>query len=676
MLFNNDNQQGSSPQLISTVVLEDKPNEENDQTTPLYEEIPSTSSPQIALEYNTLAPLQTDINSDVNSQNAIGESEVPTQTEISNQQVGDSVVTNEEVNNSPVTTAGVETTEISNSNENDKPSENEKPLESENPSESNKPVESDQPTENEKPIDDSEADVTTVPSYVADVQTATNKPETSNNIEEQNKLSNASNESQDSPAPSTELPNYESTEANVLPSGDQNQPPQSPESDYSPSVTTFKPSDSVVDQQVNDNQEGGAEKPITSEESDTKLAVGVTDVNNISPIEVTETPTIFADAKPSSIENNAGGLRPSSIDDIISSVNMVKDAVKNSLETSSKPAEIDYQTTYGAVESYQPTVLPVNEPANPQPEDSSPDKINDYQTTVSSVNVVPESPQTGANDEKSPENNVASDPAYEVGTTQAPYPSPSANADQGVSTDLPAPAVAPEKPEVADRPEEAADDKTPEATTLQNLLIPAAQDSTGNGPETSSDSALSQVQNSESSATQSGPAANEPSDVTTQASPGLTQQEPAKEQDPKPDAEGAVPAVSDDRAPAEVSTQTATGSQSSTDYPSAGVSDASNDNRFGSPSSSPSSVPVIQEDHDDRPQEADDQAPTSSDKPASNAALAPHQQPAYTPIPQSSWTQKPFHHDSTSEAPAQTDQGFPDEYEDENDAVYGPGTCR
>ncbi|XP_050536629.1 probable serine/threonine-protein kinase DDB_G0282963 isoform X10 [Daktulosphaira vitifoliae] len=49
--------------------------------------------------------------------------------------------------------------------------------------------------------------------------------------------------------------------------------------------------------------------------------------------------------------------------------------------------------------------------------------------------------------------------------------------------------------------------------------------------------------------------------------------------------------------------------------------------------------------------------------------------PSFSSIPQSSWTQKPFHPESTSEA-AQPDQGFSDEYEDENEAVFGPGTCR
>lgn len=670
-----DNQPGS-PHLISSVVIEDKPGEENDEIMPIDEEVPSTSSPQSASEFNTLAPTQTDTSTNVNLQDSIGVTELSTQTEIPSEQNSASM---DDENNTPITTANHDTIDNDSKKpgDDDKPiksdqiSENEKPVyitdkpeeinhssESVNPEQNSKPTESDQSTENpENPIDSSEADFTTV-SYITPLKIVTNKPDTSN--EEQNTLSNTANQSQDYPVPSTEVPNYESTITNILPASDQNQPEPNSGSDDSITATTFKPNDSILNQPVDDNKSEGVSKPTVDEESNTKLDNYVTDLpeSDVNPAEVTQTPTI----EPLLIQNNPNGLRPSSIDDIISSVNMVKDAVKNSLETSSKPTEIDYQT--------------------------------ERQTTVNSVNLTPEL-ETDIVDVKLTENPTVTELPDKVAATQISIKIPSENADQGVSTKSPlyVPIIQeiPNSP-IAENantnpPAEIVADTTPDVTT-QNLPNSAEQDLTSNTPEISSDSVPPQV-NIESNTNLPDVVVNDKlPEVTTQALPSLIQQEVSTDNTVNKPAEAILNTespistnleVNADNMPVEgVSAQDVT-NQPSTDLPIIATSD-NNDKKFGEPSNSPAlSNPVIQEDNK-HPQESGDVVPIPFDtekpsiKPSSSTPLTPHK-PSYTPIPQSTWTQKPFHHDSTSEAP-QPDQGFPDEYDDENEAAYGPGTCR
>lgn len=712
MLFEGNNQLGS-PQLISTVVLEDKPGEENDEKTTINEEAQSTSNPQIALEHSTLAPSNSDTNSDVNSQDIIGVTEISTQTEIPNKQMEDSVVTNGE-NIIPVTISNQDTTV----NENDKPEESdhlsendkldntsEKPIENEssegeNPvendklQENNEPIENNQSAENEKPIDSSEGDFTTI-SHEDNLQTFTNKPETLNNIENKNASSNSANESQNYPAPSTEIPNYESTITNVLPTNDQNQPQSNSESEDTITATTFKPNESVAEQQVDDNKSESNE-PTINEESNTSPVNYVTDLpeSNVNPLEITHTPTIVDDTIPMLNENNANGLRPSSIDDIISSVNMVKDAVKNSLETSSKPIENDYETTEMIV-NQQPTILPEGS-ASPPSEDSMPNRFNEPQTTVISTNIASEL-QTDEVDEKLTENSTTVQSSNEIGVTEVATSSPSVNSDQGLSTVLPQyipikqdiPASTSTSNGDINQPGEIVNDKTPEITTTKYLPNPVEQDLTSNGPETSSDSIAPQV-NFESNTNMPETVVNDKSpEITTQALPSVTQQEILKNdmankpaEDEKPNTEIPISPdsnVNNDNAPAEVVSPQVVTSHSTTEFPNTGTTDG-NDKRFGEPSSSPTPSKPLYQEHNKPPQESGEMVNIPFDtekplpKPSSSTPLTP-QKPSYTPIPQSTWTQKPFHHDSTSEPP-QPDQSFTDDYDDENEAVYGPGTCR
>lgn len=697
MLFDNQNQLGS-PQLISTVVLEDKPGEENDEKTTIFEEVPSTSTPQTAVEYNTLAPSQADTSSDANSQEVIGATEIP------NKQIDDSVGTANDEINAPVTTA----TNVE-SEGNAKPSENESPVVSD------KPIESDQPTENEKPVenvqsetgkpsDDSAADVATVP-YTADVQSATNKPETTNNVEEQNTSPvNTANDAQSYPASSTEESSSESTVQTVQPASDQNQSEQpNPESDGSIAATTFKPSDSV-DQQIVDDNKAAEEtgKPIVSEESpESKPADNVTDLppaSNVSPVEMTQTPTIVADEKPSHADDNVSGSRPSSIDDIISSVNMVKDAVKNSLETSSKPAEIDYPTTGGTVENDQPTVVP--EPVGPPSEDSSP--------ITGDVNVTPQVPTDAV---KLPESPAVTESADEAGTTQVPSVVPSVNVDQGetsspvnvdqgetssqvnagegeitppvnadqeVSTDTPS--VIPDKQESPVGPSTTAQDvpqaegvipdKTPEVTVAPSIPNPAEGDSANDASPVGS-TELPQVNVVESIT--NVPGAVEEAAVVNDKTPetsSIAGQPEVPKEEKKPEIP-VTPPKSDMVADKVDVVPEIT-------KPSLGVPEGIGNVGYEQPDEPSSAVlddvkRPAQESGDTVNIPFDTERP--SHKPYSSTPFAPHK-PSYTPIPQSTWTQKPFHHDSTSEAPQSPDQGFPDEYDDENEAVYGPGTCR
>lgn len=701
-----DNQPGS-PQLISSVVIEDKPGEENDDKTSIDEEFPSTLSPQSALEFNTLAPTQTDMSTNINLQDSTGVTEISIQTEIPNKQ--NSASTDDE-NNTSITTANHEPIV----NESNKPVKSDQPSESEKPGDGDKPIESDQISENEKPIyttdkseeinhssenvhteqnskptendqltknpenpiDSSEADFTTV-SYITPLKIVTNKPDTTN--EEQNTLSNLENQPQDYPVPSTEVPNYESTITNILPANDQNQPePNSGLGDFI-AVTTFKPNDSILNQQQDDNK-SEVSKPTVDEESNTKLDNYVTNLpeRDVNPIEITETPTIIADTKPSLIENDVNGLRPSSIDDIISSVNMVKDAVKNSLETSSKPTDIDYQTTNEAGFPSK-DILPDNEP----------------QTTVSSVKITPEL-GTEIFDDKLSENPTTTELSDKVAATQIPIILPSENTDQEVSVN--SPSYVPIKQEIStspivenantNPPTKIVDDTTLEVTT-QYLPNFSEQNVKNNSSEISGDSVPPQV-NVESNTNLSDTVVSDKSpEVTTQVLASLEQQEVYTGNTVNKPVEAETlntesPMLTNlegnsDNTPVKgVSVQAVT-NQLSTDLPINATSD-NDDKRFGEPSTSLSpSNPVIQEDNK-QPQESGDVVPIPFDtekpslKPSSSTPLAPHK-PSYTPIPQSTWTQKPFHHDSTSEAP-QPDQGFPDEYDDENEAAYGPGTCR
>jgi len=677
MLFEGNNQLGS-PQLISTVILEDKPGEENEKT-PIDEQVPSTSSPQIALEYNTLAPSNSGTNSDVNSQDAaVAATEIPVQTEIPNKQTEDSVGSNGE-NNVPVTT--IENDEQLSENEkldktSEKPiendsSENEKPAENVKLEDNGKPIENSQSAENEKPIDSSEADFTTV-SYEDNSQTATNKPETSNNIEDHNTLPNSANESQDNAAPSTLTPNYEPTVANVLPTNDQQQPNSG--SEDSITATTLRPSDSALDQQVDDNK-SGANEPAVSEGSNASPVNYVTDLPEIIHI-----PTIVDDTKPTLVENNTNGIRPSSsIDDIISSVNMVKDAVKNSLETSSKPVENNYQTTE-VIENYRPTIVPDGS-ASPPSENSSPNQYDEPpQTTVSSTNDI--SPELQTDVAKLTENPTTVPSSDESEGTQVLTSSPSAvSTDQGVPTDSPQyVAVKQEIPSSAGTSDVngnetvgTVDDKTPEVATTNYSPSSTERDPTSHGPGTFSDSTVPQVV-SESNTRLPESAVNDKSPETGKpVSTSVAHQEPVENDTANKNPVSPISdhnAGGDGSAPTEVAPAQVVTGQS----PSIG------NNEPGSSSPAPSSP----EDDNKLPQESGGSVNTPFEEPPSSKPTAsvpatgpPHgNKPSYTPIPQSTWTQKPFHHDSTSEAPQQPDQSFPDEYDDENEAVYGPGTCR
>lgn len=713
MLFDSHNQLGS-PQLISTVVLEDKPGEVNDEKTHTDEEISSTSNPQASQEYNTLAPSQLDSNSNIYSEDGASVTEVSAHNEIPYKPIEDAVSTDGE-NDAPVTTVYHETIDnekpvsSDTSLENEKPAGSDKPEEYEKLEENNKPTESDQLTENNKPTEinhpimnhkpteNSEDDSTTTP-YVTDDLSITNKPETINNIEEQNLLINTANESQDL-VPSTQVPeNYEPAVTNVIPTSDQNLPEQNSESDVSITVTTYKPGDSALDQQQvdTDNKASEGEKiPSINEDYNTKPADGVTElfVSEINPLEVgTQVPTVVADEKPMVSDNNVGGLRPTSIDDIISSVYLVKDAVKNSLETSSKPTETSDQPVGLFEDENQPTIVPENSPQDQY--------NNEPQTTVSSINTPPESQQTDVVNEMSPEipsatteSNIS--PSSEnaadgvVEATQIPNISPQSevnSADQEVSTDLPS-----NHPLV----EAAVDDsKTPvESPTTQRLPSSGEQDLTNNnGPETSSDSILPHDQNAVKPIINSPEVAVVVNDNKTPeiSSPSSEHHEVPEEDtaivdkpvaEEKPD-EANSQITPDSDVPAEVPSQVAM-----TSRPEANTPDK-NDNRFSEPSNS-SFRPPAQGGNANNHYNGDPQPETvgavhipldtepSAFNPSTNAPLATYpQKPSYTPIPQSTWTQKPFHQDSTSEAPSQPDQGFPDEYDEENDASYGSGTCR
>ncbi|XP_025206671.1 mucin-17-like isoform X2 [Melanaphis sacchari] len=677
MLFDNHNQLGS-PQLISTVVLEDKPSEvdEKPQTD---EEVSSTPNSQVSQEYNTLSPSQFDSNSNINSEGGIGVTEIPAHTEIPNRPIEDFVNTDNE-NDVSVTAVNLET------------------IVNENPANGDKPEENNKPIESVQPIENTGVDYTTT-SYVTDDQSLTNKPETLNNNEEQNELHNTVNESQDYPAPSTQVPeNYEPAVTNVLFGSDLNRPEQNSESDVSISVTTYKPNDSIVNQQVDTNNKGSVEtnNPSASEDPHTNPTNIVTDLpmGEVNPSEEgTQTPTIIADENPIVSGNNVDGLRPTSIDDIISSVYSVKDSVKNSLETSSKPTQISNEEIGLFENNYQSTIIP---------EDSLPDQYNnESQTTVSSVNSTPESQKTDVTNEILPESpsvtteaNISlpseNDTDGLTGVTQIPNipPQPEVNSvEQGVSTDLSS--NGPEVEATVD------DSKIPvESPTTQSLPSSGEQDLANNGPETPSNPILSQVQNAGDPSTDS-PLPEVPLVVDDNKTPEINTPLSEQHEVPVHDIEIAVkpateekpdvvnsPITSDSGVPAEVLTQAVV-----TGQPIVSTPDDS-DKRFGESSSSSFRPPV--QVGDDNKHENERPRPETSDtvhipldtetpafNPSTNAPLAtyPHK-PSYTPIPQSTWTQKPFHQDSTSEAPLQPDQGFPDEYDDENEAVYGPGTCR
>ncbi|XP_026814424.1 LOW QUALITY PROTEIN: putative uncharacterized protein DDB_G0282133 [Rhopalosiphum maidis] len=673
MLFDSHNQLGS-PQLISTVVLEDKPSEVNDEKPQTNEDISSTNSPQISQEYNTVTPSQFDSNSNINSEDSIGVTEVPAHTETSYKPTEDHVATDDET----------------------------QPIESDQHTENNKPTKIDLPFENPKPIENTEADSTTT-SYVTDDQSITNKPETLNNNEEQNVLYNTVNESQDYLAPSTQAPeNYEPAVTNVLPTGDQNRPEQNSESDVSIYITTNKPNyDFIVNQQQIDSDNKASEEtnnPPVNEDSNTNPIDIVTNlpVSDINPLEVgTQTPTVIADEKPIVSGNNVDGLRPTSIDDIISSIYLVKDSVKNSLETSSKPTETSNEEIGLFENDYQTTTVPEDFPSEQY-------NNNESQTTVSSVNSTPESQKTDVINEISSESpsatteaniSLLSENAADVlaGVTQIPNISPQFevnSVEQGVSTDLPS-----NSPEV----EATVDDsKIPvESPTTQSLPSSSEQGlANNNGPETPSNPILTQVQNA------GEPSAELPaSEVTAVVDDNKTPEisAPLSEQHEVPVDDTAVvvkpaaeekpddvnsPIISDSDVPAEVVTQTVV-----TGRPVVSTPDDS-DKRFGEQNSSSFRPPF--QGGDDNNHESEHPRPETADavhipldtetpafNPSTNAPLATYShKPSYTPIPQSTWTQKPFHQDSTSEAPLQPDQGFPDEYDDENEAVYGPGTCR
>lgn len=694
MLFDNHNN-GGAPQLISSVLLEDKPGAENNDNTPI-NEISSTSSPQIPLDYNTVAPSQSDSNSNINLQDAISVTDVPIQNETPDKQIDDSIIsTTDNENYIPVTTANIESIDhkkpIENPVVSDQSSENEKPTENDQ-SENKKPSDNNQSLENDKPTDNSEVDITTI-SYVDNVQTATNNPETSNNFIQQTTLLNILSESQDYLTPSTI--------ANIIPANDQNQPDQNSELDDSVTGTTNTPKDSLVDQQVNEQIKTGVGKPPINEEFNIKPSADITELPavDINPVDTTQIPTIVADEKPTINSNNVN--RPTSIDDIISSVNMVKDAIKNSLETSSKPAEIDYQTTFGVVHNDQPTAIP-GESGNPLLEGSLPNIYNEPQTTVSSANSAPDI-QTDVSNEKLPENLTPIETSDELeGTTRSPYVSSSANVDQEVSTN--SPLNAPDKQEIlsgpnaansnvnvdsnASKPEGIVDDKLSEVTTAQYLLSSTDQNSAIKEPEMPSTSKLPQV-NVESSTNIPGIEANDKiSEI-----PSAAQQEvhvddlpinESSDQEKPANTETLILPNADvnthDVKPTEVVAQTVN-SQSPIDNSAANNNSDDNNKNDGEPNSS---LAPHEQEENKRPQYGTDdmvQIPFDTEKPSSKPSSSTpftptySHKPPYTQIPQSTWTPKPFHQDSTSETP-QPDQGFADEYDDENEAVFGPGTCR
>lgn len=558
----------------------------------------------------------------------------------------------------------------------------------------NKPINADKSSEDEKPSDNSEIDGTTI-SYTPDLPIVTNQPDTSSNdIKEQNPFPNVVNESQDYPiASSTEEPNYESTVANIHPPSDPSQPEQNSEFDASIVPTTDRPI-----QQINDNKSGdGINNPIIDKGSEKDTTSDVTDLpeNIVNPLDVTQTPNIAND-KPSLVENNSNNLRPASIDDIISSVNMVKDAVKNSLETSSKPTESNYQGTESAPIENQPTVLPENL-ANPSSENSLPEKYNEPFTTVSSINIIPE---LQTNDEKSPENSVGTELPESVGATQIPNHLEPGNSDSGtVLTDSPISNLPNTQETTGPIMEANADDKTPaELTTAQYSSGTNEQDPTSNGSpilHTVDSTVVPQV-NIEPN-TNIPEADNKISQISTQQDvlpSSSSESQPTQEQEKPNDAESPISPTVEVIVPPMEEAVDSTGSQSSsTNNPIVGGSTLTNDVKItGEQTSSTLATPVINEEHLENENinpahETGDmmhipfntEKPHSKPTPSSTPFPPPvytAKPPSYTPIPQSTWTPKPFHQDSiTSEAP-QPDQGFPDEYEDESEAVFGPGTCR
>lgn len=754
MLFESHNQLGS-PQLISTVVLEDKPGEGNTEKLPSSDEVPVTFNPLIPLELSTLEPSKTDVSSIIDSQDAVGVTDTSVQTEIPLKQTENSAATDNEnsievttfypgaENESPVVSDQVTDNEkpVENNRptvndllpdsdkpvegdklvENDKPVESDKPVVSDKPDESDKPAENDQPTENDKfiekyqttenykptdndqsndeqkpvennqpiendkPIDVSDAEGFTTVSYTSDPPSTTvNKQETINNIEEVNPVLGSGNESHESSSPSIEPSSYETTITNIVSDNNQNQPEQNLESDDNTIATTYKPNDSVVKQQVDDKKpETEENQPTTNEEANFKPAADATSqlTGEINPLEATQIPAIVADEKPALLDNNANGVRPTSIDDIISSVNLVKDAIKNSLETSSKPTEIEYPTTIGVFENDQTTVIQ-EDSASPSSEES-----NEPQSTLSTVNAKPEL-ATDELDVKISEKPTATESSDDVGTTQIADLSPSVNSAQEVLSETPL--NIPSEQEISsspnsfdentNKPEETVDNQNTEVTTQYSTSY-VEQNLTSNAQDVPTDSVASNLNNE--SNTNTHDASSQEIDPSVQQ--GVTTSDSTNKPyaEESPITESPVMSSSDANVDktVEISTPIAT-SQPSTDYSTAGVTEF-DDKQFGAPSSTPAqSEPVVQEDNK-RPQESagdmvhipfDTETPSS--KPPSSTPLTSYtSKPSFTPIPQSTWTQKPFHQESTSEA-SQPEQGFPDEYDDENEAVFGPGTCR
>lgn len=513
-----------------------------------------------------------------------------------------------------------------------------------------------------------------------------NKPDTSSNdINEQNPLPNATNESQNYPTEwSTEEPNYESTVSNISPPND---PSQNSELDVSIIPTTYRPIE-----QINDGKPGdGINNPTANKDSEMEPN---SDVTNLPE---TQTSNAVANDKPTLVENNSNNLRPASIDDIISSVNMVKDAVKNSLETSSKPTENNYQSTENAPIEDQPTVLP-EITADSSSENSLPEKYNESLTTVSSINIKPE---LQTDDEKSSENSAPTKLSEGVGTTQIPNLSESVNADAGtVSTDSPNSNV-PNKQEITNEPITTnVDDKTStELTTAQYSSETNEQDPTSNGspvllPEIPTDSTVVPQVNIDPN-TNISEADNKISEINGQQN--VLPSSPVEFEQAKPtDTESPISPTVEVIVPSIQEAADLAGSQSSsTSDPIISGSTLQDDVKIiGEPTSTTQTAQINNEgensgedDKNHPAQETGDMVhiPFNTEKPHSKPtpSSTPFSPPVYTakpssftPIPQSTWTPKPFHQDSiTSEAP-QPDQGFPDEYEDESEAVFGPGTCR
>ncbi|XP_050437267.1 serine-rich adhesin for platelets isoform X2 [Adelges cooleyi] len=344
LIFESHNQ--VRPDEVSTELPGSKPTEGNDINASGIEQEPNTASPEVPSEYNTLAPTLTDTGANLDNPNI---SEGPSQPETN--KVSENFVTPEKESLAPVTAIYSE------------------------------------PSENENPTENSPASggVTSV-SYENDVSTTSvNKADDAAN---QNPSISPVSESQDVPAQPTESQNLESSTTKVEPANDQSQPEQqTPELVDTPVDTTNKPDGLPATEQSSDNNANDdIIKTPANEESDVKQTENSTEQPIISqnPSEYTQSANGQADSSPTQlpIETIPNDTRPpSTIDDILSSVNLVK-GVLNSLETSSKPSEIYYQPTEAVQVNYETTVTVEGSSFSPSSSDDT-SQITSEQTSSS-----------------------------------------------------------------------------------------------------------------------------------------------------------------------------------------------------------------------------------------------------------------------------------------------------